>query len=131
MRQVGLLAAAGLVALADDENGTIARLAQDHQCARLLAEGLATQAGILSPGGCAQVDGITLDPKRVTTNFVLFKIEGGRARRTAYLDHLRSAGISLMAYDHGQIRAVTHRGVDEQHILEVIDASAEALSATA
>ncbi|MDO8731116.1 MAG: GntG family PLP-dependent aldolase [Actinomycetota bacterium] len=131
MRQAGVLAAAGLVALGDDEFGSINRLADDHMCARQLADGLALQAGVASPGGCAQVQGNALDPTRVTTNFVLFKVDGGHARRAAYLEHLRSQGIALMAYDHGQIRAVTHRGIDDQQIREVIDASAEALAATA
>jgi len=130
MRQAGVIAAAGLVALADDESGTVQRLAEDHQNARLLAQGLAMQAGILSPGGCAQPIGSALDPTRVTTNFVLFTIEGGTARRTAYLEFLRSQGIALMAYDHGQIRAVTHRGIALREIDLIIEASAAALLAT-
>lgn len=131
MRQAGVLAAAGLIALADGEGGSIQRLADDHVRARLLAEGLAQQAGVLSPGGCAQAEGTALDPTRVTTNFVLFKVTGGRARRTAYLQHLRERGIALMAYDHGQVRAVTHRGINEQEIGDVLAASADALAATA
>lgn len=130
MRQAGVLAAAGLLAL-DDEFGTIARLAEDHRCARLLAEGLAQQSGIISPGGCAQTEGKALDPSRVLTNFVLFRMEGGASRRDAYLGYLRNEGIALMAYDHGQVRAVTHRGVDEDHIQRVLEASRAALLATA
>jgi len=130
MRQAGVLAAAGLVALADDESGTVERLAEDHQHARLLAQGLAAQAGIVSPGGCAQPIGSALDPTRVTTNFVLFTVEGGVARRTAYLEFLRSQGIALLAYDHGQIRAVTHRGISLREVDSVIEASAAALLAT-
>lgn len=130
MRQAGVLAAAGLVALRDDDSGTILGLRDDHRCAQLLTEGLAAQDGVLSPGGCAQVEGVTLDPTRVTTNFVLFKVAGGSARRTAYLDHLRAHGIALMAYDDGQIRAVTHRGIGEPQIHEVIQASAAALAST-
>lgn len=130
MRQAGVIAAAGLVALGDDECGTMQRLADDHQNARLLAQGLAAQAGIRSPGGCAQPVGSALDPNRVMTNFVLFTVEGETARRTAYLAFLRSQGIALMAYDHGQIRAVTHRGIELQEIQQVIEASAAALDAT-
>lgn len=129
MRQAGVLAAAGLIAL-DGEHGTIARLAQDHHCARMLAEGLSQQDGVLSPGGCAQPFGDALDCERVQTNFVLFKVAGGPERRAAYLDQLRLRGIALMAYDHGQVRAVTHRGIDEEHIQRVIDASSAALAAT-
>ncbi|HBJ72505.1 MAG TPA: threonine aldolase, partial [Actinobacteria bacterium] len=86
--------------------------------------------GILSPGGCAQQGGSALDPTRVTTNFVLFTVEGGSARRTAYLEFLRSQGIAMMAYDHGQIRAVTHRGIALREIDLIIEASAAALLAT-
>ena len=131
MRQAGVLAAAGLVALREDSSGSVTRLADDHACARLLATGLAEQAGVVSPGGCAQVEGTALDPGRVLTNFVLFKVEGGPVRRADYLAHMRERGIALMAYDHGQIRAVTHRGIDASHIREVIAASAGALAATA
>ena len=130
MRQAGVLAAAGLIALAEDESGSIQRLAEDHACARRLAEGLSRQIGVLSPGGCAQGEGSELDPIRVLTNFVLFKVAGGHARRAAYLEHLRAQGMALMAYDHGQIRAVTHRGIGQDQVEEVIRASAAALAAT-
>ena len=62
MRQVGVLAAAGLVALSDGPDGTIARLADDHANARRLAEGLADLDGIESPGGIAQPTPGRLDP---------------------------------------------------------------------
>ena len=54
MRQVGVLAAAGLVALSDGPDGMITRLAEDHANARRLAEGLAGLDGVESPGGIAQ-----------------------------------------------------------------------------
>ena len=54
MRQVGVLAAPGLVALADGPTGMIDRLADDHANARRLGEALADMAGIRSPGGTAQ-----------------------------------------------------------------------------
>ena len=54
LRQVGILAAAGLVALSDGPDGMIERLADDHANARQLAEGLAELDGIESAGGIAQ-----------------------------------------------------------------------------
>ena len=54
MRQVGVIAAAGLVALSDGPDGMIERLADDHANARRLARGLASMDGIRSPGGIAQ-----------------------------------------------------------------------------
>ena len=130
LRQAGVLAAAGLVALQDDAEGTIARLAEDHRRARVLAEGLSVQQGIVSPGHLAQPVGERLDPGRVTTNFVLFAVEGGPTRRAAYLAALRERGVGMVAYPHGQIRAVTHRGIDDADIEAIIEASASALAAT-
>lgn len=130
LRQAGVLAAAGIVALQDGADGTVARLADDHRRARVLAEGLCTQEGIISPGHLAQPVGERLDPGRVTTNFVLFAVEGGQTRRAAYLAALRDRGVGMVAYPHGQIRAVTHRGIDDADIEAIIAASAEALAAT-
>lgn len=130
LRQAGVLAAAGLVSLQEGADGTIARLAEDHRRARVLAEGLSAQQGIVSPGHLAQPVGDCLDPGRVTTNFVLFAVEGGPTRRSAYLAALRERGVGMVAYPHGQIRAVTHRGIDDADIEAIIEASAAALAAT-
>src|SRR6185312_12963574 len=54
MRQAGILAAAGLVALSDGPDGMIARLAEDHANARRLAEALTEMDGIVSAGGTTQ-----------------------------------------------------------------------------
>lgn len=131
LRQAGILAAAGIVALSDGPDGTVDRLADDHAMARRLAVGLAIQEGIVSPGHLAQPVGSALDPGRVTTNFVLFAVEGGPARRAAYLEALAKLGVGMVAYPHGQIRAVTHLGVAEPEIDATIEASARALAATA
>ena len=131
MRQVGILAAAGLVALSDGPEGTVKRLAEDHVNARVLAEALTAMKGVISPGHNAQPEGDCLDPNRVVTNCVIFKIEGGIKRRQKFLDELEKRGVLMVAYTHGQIRAVTHYGVDEADIQHVIKASSEALAASA
>jgi threonine aldolase len=135
MRQVGVLAAAGLVALGDPAagplggpDGMIERLAEDHANARRLAEGLAALDGIESPGGIAQPQPGQLDPRRATTNFVIFRV---RRDRAAFLDALESRGVLLVAYDHGTIRAVTHYGVTSGDVDRVIAAAAAALHETA
>jgi len=130
LRQAGILAAAGLVALRAGPEGTIDRLAEDHRRARTLAEGLAAQDGVLSPGHLAQPEGDRLDPGRVTTNFVLFSVAGGAERRAAYLSALRERGVGMVAYPHGQIRAVLHRGIDDDGVEAIWEASAAALAAT-
>jgi len=113
MRQVGVLAAAGLVALSDGPDGTIERLAEDHQNARRLAEGLAAMDGIESAGGLAQPTLGPLDPVRVTTNFVIFRVHRDRA---AFLEALKSRGVLMVEYNRGTIRAVTHYGVTSADI---------------
>jgi threonine aldolase len=130
MRQVGVIAAAGLVALADGPEGTIERLAEDHVNARRLAEGLAQLPGVESAGGLAQPEPGPLDPARVLTNFVVFRVTGGLPARAAFLDALRARGILMVEYPHGTIRAVTHYGVTESDIDRVLAACAAALRET-
>ncbi|MGD0409574.1 MAG: GntG family PLP-dependent aldolase [Candidatus Limnocylindrales bacterium] len=128
MRQVGVLAAAGLVALSDGPDGMIARLAEDHVNARRLADGLAAIDGIESAGGLAQPTPGQLDPSRTTTNFVVFRV---REDRAAFLDALRSRGVLMIDYNHGTVRAVTHYGVSAADIERVLEATADALRETA
>jgi threonine aldolase len=87
--------------------------------------------GVISPGHNAQPVGERLDPARVVTNFVLFKVEGGVARREKLLDELEKRGVLMIAYTHGQVRAVTHYGIGSEEIQKVIRASADALAASA
>ena len=131
MRQVGILAAAGLVALSDGPEGTVQRLAEDHVNARRLATEIAALPGVLSPGHIAQPEGEQLDPSRVTTNFVIFKVADGIARRARFLDALEKHGVLMVAYPHGQIRAVTHYGIGDEEITKTIAATAAALTETA
>ena len=127
MRQVGILAAAGLVALSDGPDGTIERLAEDHANARRLAEALSEMDGIVAAGGTAQPGAGPLDPGRVRTNFVVFKVERDRA---AFLDALRAHGVAMVEYPHGQVRAVTHYGVTAADIETTISATRAALIET-
>jgi len=131
MRQVGVLAAAGLVALSDGPEGTVKRLAEDHVNARRLATEIAALPDVISPGHNAQPEGERLDPARVATNFVIFKVTGGIPRRTRFLDALEKRGVLMVAYTHGQIRAVTHYGIGDDEITKTIAATAAALTETA
>ena len=121
MRQVGVLAAAGLIALRDGPAGMIERLVEDHDNARRLAHGLAALDGIEG-----------LDPARVRTDFVIFRIrprsgQGALEARAAFLAELERRGILLVPYSHGQVRAVTHHGVEAADIERVLEASRAAL----
>ncbi len=128
LRQVGVLAAAGLVALRDGDAGMISRLAEDHANARRLAEGLAGLDGIRSPGDIAQPGDGPLDPGRTVTNFVLFRVDRDRA---AFLDALQARGVLVTQYPHGQVRAVTHYGITADDVERTIGAVAAALRDTA
>jgi threonine aldolase len=125
MRQAGILAAAGLVALRDGDAGMIDRLAEDHANARRLAELLAELPGIRSPGDIAQPgdDSEPLDPERIRTNFVLFRVA---ADRDAFIEALEARGVRMVSYPHGQIRAVTNSGIaasDIEPIAAAVDAA--------
>jgi threonine aldolase len=113
LRQAGILAAAGLVALRDGPAGMIDRLAEDHANARRLANALASLPGIRSPGDIAQPSDGPLDPERVVTNFVLFRVAGDRA---AFVDACANEGLLLDLFPHDQVRAATHHGIDAQAI---------------
>jgi len=127
MRQAGILAAAGLVALSDGPDGMIERLSEDHANARRLAEAFAEMDGIVAAGGTAQPTPGPLDPERVRTNFVLFKV---RRDRSAFLAALRARGVAMVEYPHGQVRAATHYGVTAADIEATIAATRGALADT-
>lgn len=93
MRQVGVLAAAGLYALDHHRDA----LADDHAKARRLAEGL------------AELPAFRLDPASVETNIVLFDVVGGTA--APVLEQLRAEGVLMVAFGPATIRATTHRDV--------------------
>jgi threonine aldolase len=126
MRQAGVLAAPGLVALRDGPSGMIERLAEDHANARRLADGLAATTGIDS-----------LDPARVRTNFVLFRVARQPDTsaeppdlsdlRARFLDELAREGVLMVPYSGGLIRAVTHYGIGAADIEATLAATARAL----
>ena len=131
MRQAGVIAAAGLVALQDGRDGMIERLADDHANARQLADALAAMPGVRR-----------LDPARVRTNFVLFGVGdddrwpddvAGRDRvlrtRAAFLGELHDRGVRMIEYPKGLIRAIPHYGIERADIETAIAASRAALAA--
>jgi threonine aldolase len=115
LRQVGVLAAPGLIALRDGSAGMIERLAEDHVTARQLADGLADIPGIHD-----------LDPERVRTDFVIFRV----ADRAGFLAAMAREGVLMGAYPQGFIRAVTHYGIDGRHVERTIETAAHLLRAT-
>ena len=104
MRQVGVLAAAAMVAL--DE--MVERLADDHANARRLAEGL------------ANIPGILIDPARIHTNIVIFEVADGDP--VEFIRRLGERGV-LASHIHGaKLRMVTHYGIEQQDIDDALNA---------
>lgn len=107
MRQAGVLAAAGLIALEEMPK----RLAEDHANARLLAEGL------------AQIPGIQVDLQKVQTNIVIFDVSGTGLGPAEWSARLKAAGVLANAVNSREMRMVTHYDVrreDCQRALEVV-----------
>ncbi len=98
MRQAGVLAAAGLLALEDSP----ALLKQDHANARFLASEI------------AKLPGISLDPEGVESNIVIFDISG-TGRSTAEISkELKAQGVLMNGINAHQMRALTHYDVNRQ-----------------
>jgi threonine aldolase len=112
MRQAGVLAAAGLMAL---ELGP-KRLHEDHANARLLAEAL------------ARSQGVEIDLDAVETNIVIFKLAGGRSA-SALTARLKGRGILMSAVGPNTVRLVTHLDVDRAACITAAEALAEEIDA--
>jgi threonine aldolase len=95
MRQVGVLAGAGLVALEEGPK----LLPIDHQNAQLLAQGL------------GRIPGIQIDPAKVQTNIVIFDVGSTRFNAAQLVEKLDQRQVLTGAVDGTRIRVVTHRDV--------------------
>jgi threonine aldolase len=111
MRQAGVLAAAGLIALEE----TPKVLHRDHENARYLAEGL------------ARVKGITLDPKKVVTNIVIFDVYATGRTAGEICSALGEKKIRCGPTDKYSIRMVTHYDVERAGIDRALHAVSEIL----
>ena len=111
MRQCGVLAAAGIVALEE----MVDRLAEDHINARRLAEGI------------AGLPGIEIDPAEIQTNLVYFAVVSERISASQLVTALDERGIKVSALDPTHIRAVTHYGIDAADIEATIAAIDEVM----
>ena len=99
MRQAGIIAAAGIVAL----ETMIDRLADDHANARVLAEGLAA------------IPGIELDPACVQTNIVFFDLSNGMTARQL-AERVARDGVLIGGAGERRIRVVTHYGIERADV---------------
>ena len=104
MRQAGVLAAAGLVAL----DSMIERLADDHANARRLAQGL------------ANIEGLRVDPDGIQTNIVIFEIEPSVGTAPEVLQALAEAGVKVTPSRAQTLRMVTHRHIGSEDVEEAL-----------
>ncbi len=111
MRQVGVLAAAGLIAL----DHMVDRLAEDHANARTMADGL------------AELPGVTCDLGRVQTNLVYFDLHHISA--AAFTDECAKRGLLSAPTGPRTMRFVTHYGIDAQDVQSVLKICEEVLTA--
>ena len=114
MRQAGVLAAAGIVAL----ETMVERLAEDHALARRLAQGLAI------------LPGVQLDPSHVQTNIVIFELAPETLSPAELVTALAAQGVKLGAIGGRRLRAVTHHGIGSGDIDHALAAAQQVLESS-
>jgi len=112
MRQAGIIAAAGIVALEQ----MVDRLADDHANAEALAAGL------------AQLPGVAVEPVDVRTNIVFFRLNGAGLDASAFAHRLGERGVLMIDLDPTRIRAVTNYHVTADDIAQVLRIAGELLA---
>ena len=112
MRQVGVLAAAGIVAL----ERMVERLAEDHANARRLGEGL------------AKLPGLRVDLASVQTNIVILRVERGAAATAELVAGCAARKVKVHAMGPAAMRCVTHKDVDAEDISRALQAFRELTS---
>lgn len=114
MRQAGIIAAAGIVAL----EGMIDRLAEDHRRARVLAEGL------------AKIPGLTLTKGSPHTNMIFVKFDDeARFTYEQVIDFMKARGVLINDSGPGEYRLVTHNDIDDDGVAACMSAFSELLAA--
>lgn len=112
MRQAGILAAAGIVALQE----MVERLAEDHANATALAHGLATMKGI------------RIDLSSVQTNIVVVEIDRPDISASQFIAQMAEEGVRVVGFGGNKVRMVTHHGIERSHIDRTLDAARAVLN---
>jgi threonine aldolase len=105
MRQAGIIAAAGIVAL----DKMVDRLADDHRNARIMAE------------GCAKADGLKVDLARVQSNMVVLDVNEVTSDEMLFCSKLKEKGVLTGSVGKGRIRLVTHYGIERVDVDKALD----------
>ena len=106
MRQVGIIAAAGIYAL----DHHVERLREDHQNSKRLGVGL------------KEFKGVSIDPRHVETNIVIFDVANTRVTALQVAEMMKKESILIHAIGKTQIRLVTHLDVTAQDIEKALKA---------
>ena len=111
MRQVGILASAGLIAISDFERGI---LEADHAKARMIADSISGMKGFF------------VDFKSVHTNILLIELDCSCVCKTltpaAVVDMLKALDVWILPFGPNNMRLVTHRDITDAQVVEIIDA---------
>jgi len=113
MRQAGIVAAAGILSL----QSMVERLAEDHMRAAKLAQGL------------AGIPGISVDPERVQTNFVMLELENMQSGD--FLQRIREHHVWALPFSDHMIRFCTHHDIDDADVDRAVDAIAAVMKKNA
>jgi threonine aldolase len=118
MRQIGILAAAGIVALTE----MVDRLGEDHARARRLAEGL------------AELPAVDIDPTRVYTNIVVFRLRPEKVPGAAevapsqrFVTGLKERGVLCGTFSAAEVRMVTHYEIGSADVEATLQAARDVL----
>lgn len=111
MRQAGIIAAAGIVAL----DTMVDRIREDHDNARRLARGIAA------------IEGLSVDLNRVQTNIVYFDVAGQSPSAERFAAILGARGVRVLGTGPNRLRAVTHYGISAADIDQALSVFADAI----
>jgi threonine aldolase len=111
MRQCGIIAAAGIIAL----DRMIERIAEDHENAHRLAAGI------------ENIQGLSIDLPHIRTNIVFFNLTDGRLSEEKFLTELSKRGIQFLSIGSSRFRMVTHYGISADDIDRVLSSIREVL----
>lgn len=111
MRQAGVLAAAGIVAL----NEMVDRLADDHANAKKLAMGL------------AEIPGISIDPDQIPTNIIFFEVTREDLTPEEFVQRIDADGIRMLPVGPHRVRAVTHYHITAENIDQALGVIAKVM----
>ena len=104
MRQAGILAAAGVVAI----NIMSAKIIEDHRNAKALAVGI------------AKIDGIIIETEKIKTNIIYFKLDHPKINSESLLNIMSKKNIRFFELGPNWFRLVTHSGISKENIDYVI-----------